>query len=271
MVSFLKMTVFSLAVIAAFALYSNLGIPVIVPAAPPVEEEFDLGAMTMEGFVALGERVVQGKGTCTLCHNPVGGRAPPLENVGAVVKQRLADPRYQGEADDVESYLRESLLEPSAFVVAGFGKAGSGDTVSPMPDASGGSIGLSEAETAAVIAHLQDASGLEITVEIPTDAAPAEEAEEEGEPREPLETVDEIIDAFACGACHKIGENEGDVGPDLRTIGAKLDRPALRRSILMPNAEIAEGFEPDQMPPDYGAQLYAGELEMLLDHLSGLK
>lgn len=270
MANFLKMTIFSIAVVAAFALYANHGIPVVVPAAPPVEEKLDLGSMTMDQFVALGERVVQGKGTCMLCHNALGGRAPLLENFGSVTEKRLADPRYEGEAADVESYLRESMVEPSAFVVAGFGKAGSGDTESPMPDVSGGSIGLGEAEIAAVIAYLQDASGLDITVEIPSDAAPAEEAAE-GEAREAFETPEEIIAEFACGACHKIGAEEGEVGPDLRKIGDHLDRAALRLAILDPNAKIAKGFEPDAMPPDYGTQLYASELEILIDYLAGLK
>ena len=33
----------------------------------------------------------------------------------------------------------------------------------------------------------------------------------------------------------------------------------------------AKGFEKDQMPPDYGAQMYAVELEMMVDYLAGLK
>ena len=32
-----------------------------------------------------------------------------------------------------------------------------------------------------------------------------------------------------------------------------------------------EGYEPDMMPPDYGEQLYAGELEMLVRYLVELK
>ena len=61
------------------------------------------------------------------------------------------------------------MVDPSAYVVAGFGKAGSNDSESPMPNVTAGGIGLSEAEVAAVIAYLQDLAGAEITVEIPTD------------------------------------------------------------------------------------------------------
>ena len=270
MKQFLTVIAFSLLVIGFFTGFSNFGIPRIEPALPPSQEKLDLSEMTMDQFVALGERIYNGKGTCTLCHNDLG-RAPMLDEIVANTPKRLADAGYQGEATDVESYLVESFVEPSAYVVAGFGKKGSNDTVSPMPDVSAGSIGLDEAEMAAVIAYLQDAGGAEITVEIPTDMGEAEEEDEEGEAREALTGLGDIIDEFGCGTCHKMGEEEGEVGPDLTVIGAKLDREAMRRAIIDPNAEIAEGFEADTMPDDIGALMYAQELELLLDYLTGLK
>jgi mono/diheme cytochrome c family protein len=271
MKTFLSVVVFSLLVIGFFSAYSTYGIPQITPAPPPVEEELDLGAMTMAQFVALGERIYEGKGTCTLCHNPVGGRAPLLEEAVALAEERLADVRYQGSATDIAGYLYESMAEPSAYVVAGFGKAGTGDAVSPMPNILTGRIGLSEVELRAVIAYLQDLGGAEITVEIPGEAVEEEAEVAEGEPRPPFATAEDAIAEFACGACHKIAGEEGELGPDLTQIGALRDRGYLRRSILDPNAEIAEGFDPETMPADYGEQLYAAELEMLLDYLAGLK
>lgn len=271
--NFLKVTVFSLVTIGLFAAYSNYGIPVITPAPPPVEEKIDLGAMTMDQYVAFGGRIVEGKGTCKLCHNELG-RAPLLDNVAVVADERLADERYKGEAGDAESYLMESLVDPSAYVVVGFGKAGTNDTVSPMPDVSSGGIRLSEAELGAVIAYLQDMAGAEITVEIAADAAgeaPADEGGEPGEPRPMYESVEDMIAELACGACHKIAEEEGEVGPDLTAIGATRDDAYLRRSILDPNADIGEGYEADMMPPDYGEQLYAAELEMLVQYLADRK
>ncbi len=269
---FLNVVVFSLLIIGFFAGYSRFGIPQIEPAPPPVAEKLDLGAMTMEEFIALGERIYNGKGTCTLCHTAVGGRAPLLDGAAIVAAERLAEETYKGEASDVAGYLYESMTNPSAYVVAGFGKAGSNDTVSPMPNMLSGSIGLSEAELTAVVAYLQDLGGTEVTVEIPAEAVEEEEEPEaSGEPRPAFAAPEEIIAEFTCGACHKIGEDEGEVGPDLTTIGAHRDRDYLRRSILLPNAEIAEGFEAELMPDDYGEQLYAGELEMLVDYLVALK
>jgi cytochrome c553 len=272
MKTFASVVVFSLLVIGFFSGYSTYGIPQIKPAPPPVEEKLDLGAMSMAQFVALGERIYEGKGTCTLCHNPVGGRAPPLEEAVTLAEERLADARYQGSAADVEGYLYESMAEPSAYVVAGFGKAGTGDTVSPMPNILTGRIGLGEVETRAVIAYLQNLGGAEVTVEIPGEPVAEEEAAvAEGEPRPPFTVPEDALAEFACGACHKIAGEEGELGPDLTRIGGLRDRDYLRRSILDPNADIAEGFEPETMPEDYGEQLYAAELEMLVDYLAGLK
>ncbi|OHC75631.1 MAG: hypothetical protein A3G18_00260 [Rhodospirillales bacterium RIFCSPLOWO2_12_FULL_58_28] len=268
---FLTVIAFSLFVISFFAGFSNFGIPQIEPAPPPVAEKLDLGAMTMEQFVALGEKVIDGKGTCKLCHNNLG-RAPMLDQLGANVPKRLADPEYKGKAKDFQGYLEESMTLTSAYVVPGFGKKGTNDKESPMPDVTSGAISLSKAEFAAVIAYLQESSGVEITVEIPTDAGgTAADAGGGGEVREALTSADDIIAEFGCGACHIIGENAGDIGPDLSKVGARSDREYLRRSLLNPNADIAKGFEPDTMPADLGGKMYASEIEVVLDYLAGLK
>jgi len=267
MKNFLKVTLFSLLLISLFSLYSNYGIPEIQPAPPPTEEKLDLGSMTMEQFVAVGEKVVNGKGTCTLCHNAVGGRAPLLEKLVTATPQRLQDSRYQGEASDLESYILESMLDPSTYVVVGFGKAGSNDTESPMPDVTGGGIDLSEAEISAVIAYLQDLGGAEVTVEIPTGTAAEDSAESVASKAQPLGSAEEIVASYGCGACHKIAGQSGAIGPDLSAIGATRDSDYLRRAILDPNAEVAEGYPPNLMPATYGSQFYAQELELLVAYM----
>ena len=274
-----KVTAFSLLTIAAFAGYSNFGIPVIKPAPPPEEEQLDLKGMTMDQFIALGERVYNGKGTCTLCHSAVGGRAPLLDTVATIANERLSDERYQGEAETAEAYLFESMVKPSAYVVAGFGKAGTGDTESPMPDVASSGIAMSDAEIKAVIAYLQDLAGEEVTVEIPADGgeiSPPDEAAAETTASSDgksviLEDPEAIIAKHACGACHKIADQAGVLGPDLMQIGASRDEAYLRRAILDPNADIPEGFQPNIMPNTYGEQLYAKELEVLVAYLVRLK
>ena len=267
MKNFLKVTVFSLLLISLFSLYSNYGIPEIQPAPPPIDEELDLESMTMEQFIAVGEKIVSGKGTCTLCHNAVGGRAPLLEKLVTATPERLQDSRYQGEASDLESYVLESMLKPSAYVVVGFGKAGTNDTESPMPNVTGGGIDLSEAEISAVIAYLQDLGGAEVTVEIPTGAAVEDSKETVATKAEPLGTAEEIVARYGCGACHKIAGQSGAVGPDLSSIGASRDSDYLRRAILDPNVEVAEGYPPNLMPATYGGQFYAQELELLVAYM----
>ena len=266
MKNLLAVTVFGLLTIGFFTWFSNFGIPEVKPSPPPKEEQLELGAMGMDQFIALGARIFDGKGTCTLCHNPVGARAPLLEKVGESVRERLNDARYTGKATDVESYLYESMVDPSAFVVAGFGKTGTNDTVSPMPNVATGSVGLKDAEIKAVIAYLQKASGIEVTVKIPSDVAETSEAA-----RKPVGTPQEAIAEFGCTACHKVGGGEADLGPDLTRIGRLRDKAYIRRSILDPNADISQGFQRDTMPADYGTQMYAKELEMLVGYLAGLK
>ncbi len=268
--TFLIVVAFTLITIGFFAGYSNYGIPQIEPAPPPKEEKIELGSMTIEKFVVLGEKIFNGKGTCTLCHNSLG-RAPDLATIGAVAEARMKESLYKGEAESIEEYLIESLIDPSAFVVAGFGKKGSNDTESPMPNVASGGISLSEAEIAAVVAYLQDSSGAEVTVEIPTDAAEDEDDEDEAEAREAITDPKELMTHLMCDACHMVNGEGGEVGPDLSKIGATYDRAYLLRALIDPNAEIAEGFEPDTMPDDLSEQMYVKELEILLDFLVGLK
>ncbi len=267
MTNFLKVSIFSLLMVGAFWGFSNFGIPQIKPEPPPVEAKLDLGAMTMDQFIALGGKIYNGKGTCTLCHNAMG-RAPMLDKIGTAAAENMKNPKYKGGAKTVEEYIRESLVKPSAFVVAGFGKAGTNDTESPMPDVTGGGIGLNEAELAAVIAYLQDSGGAEVTVEIPV--MPAAGAEAPKAEEAPLKTAEEVIAKYTCGACHVVAGQTGALGPSLTKIGTK-NKEYLRQAIIDPDAVVAKGFAAGMMPATYGEQMKAKELEMLVNYLAGLK
>jgi len=269
MINIIKVSTFSLAVIGGFWGFSNFGIPQIKPAPPPIEEKLDLGAMSMDEFIALGGRIFNGKGNCTLCHNTMG-RAPMLDKIGTVSIERLKDPRYKGAARTVEEYLNESLTKPSAFVVSGFGKSGSNDTESPMQDATGGGIGLNDAELAAVIAYLQYSSGTEVTVSIPAMKAPDASTPSSDEVVT-LKTAEEVITKYSCGTCHTVAGQTGEIGPDLTRIGKTRNKEYLRRAILDPEAELAKGFRGGMMPDIYGETMKAKELEILVDYLAKLK
>jgi cytochrome c2 len=61
---------------------------------------------------------------CIACHSvePDGSQdlGPSLAGLATRSTQTIADPTYTGEADTVEAYLRESILNPEIYVVSGF-------------------------------------------------------------------------------------------------------------------------------------------------------
>ncbi len=253
---------FSLALILVFTAVSYV-LPQMKGEAP-VETEVDVGALTMDSFIAMGKDLYRGKGTCTLCHNKLG-RAPDLLafNVGKTSLERMADPRYQGDAKDVEGYLRESMLEPNIYVVKGFGKKGSNDAESPMPAVDKPPAQLSDLEINAIIAYLQDKDGSKVTVALPekTSAPVAATQEKNG----PAQNPEEAIAKFGCAACHSILETESPVGPDLNDIGKRQTIDQIRNSIITPGAVIAEGYPP--IMPDF-PEMMIKELEMMVQFLA---
>ena len=274
--TFFRVFAFSVAVILCYTVFANI-LPQVQSNPPEDEAPVVAGEMDMAGLIAWGEKLFSGKGTCTLCHNNLG-RAPDLlvMELKSVFTERLGDARYKGAAKGkegaaaVEAYLRESFVDPSAYVVAGFGKKGSNDSVSPMPSVDGAPISLSGDQMNALIAFLQDKAGYEPTVPLPTGgdaaAAGADEDEDEG----PAETAAAAIDKFTCNACHDLGGSGADAGPKLAGAGKRLGPDGLRQAIVQPNATIAEGFEPDVMPPDYAEQMRVSELNLIVEYLMKL-
>ena len=255
---------FCVGMIVAFGAFTYI-LPQVKGEAP-VEEEVVLGALTMDSFVAMGEKVYNGKGTCTLCHNSLG-RAPDLltYDVSSVSLKRLENPKYQGKATDAESYLRESMLEPSAFVVEGFGKKGSNDTESPMPAVDQPPIQLSEVALGAIIAFLQNKDGNPVTVALPTAAPEAGEPEEAADAKSaPPKSPEEVIAKYGCAACHTLMTTQSVIGPNLNGVGNRLKIDEIRTSIIDPKAVIADGFPP--IMPNFPAMTVA-ELEMVTQFL----
>lgn len=275
--TFTRVIVFSILTLLAFTGFANL-VPQ-VQGDPPVEEKIDAGSLDMAGMVSLGERLFSGKGTCTLCHNNLG-RAPDLleMDLAKVLPERLADARYAGISKGksgskaIEGYIIESLKDPSKFVVAGFGKKGSNDAVSPMPKVNAAPIELTDVEMNAVTAFLQDKAGLTPTVKLPS-AAETKAAKKEGDDDdedEPAKTGAAAIEKFSCATCHDLEGSEGDLGPKLNGIGKKMTDAKLIEAIIKPNAEIAKGYEADTMPDDFGEQMRVSELNLIVEYLKKL-
>ena len=277
--TFLRVIGFSIALLLFYMGIAHMLPQVIPDTSEPVEVSTD--SLDMDGMIALGESIFKGKGTCTLCHNGMG-RAPDILvlDMGKVFSERLADPQYKGVAAGkegakaVEEYIHESMIEPSAYVVSGFGKKGTNDTESPMPTVNKPPIELSAVEMNAVTAFLQDLAGLEPTVPLPSaEDTPVTEAAKDGggDVAAPLLTsAEDIIDEYGCAACHDLNGSGADLGPSLNGIGKRMDRAKVIEAVIDPNATIAEGYEPDIMPGDFGEQLRGSELLLLADYLLAL-
>jgi nitric oxide reductase subunit C len=67
--------------------------------------------------------------SCFACHSTAPGVnlvGPTLAGVATTAAQRIQDPNYHGKAKDPAEYIRESIRDPNAFVLAGptFSSAG---------------------------------------------------------------------------------------------------------------------------------------------------
>jgi nitric oxide reductase subunit C len=77
---------------------------------------------TAQGPAARGQAIFNGRGACSTCHAVAGDTVlvgPSLAQVAVRAGERVTDPAYTGKAKDAQGYLRESILDPSAFLVPG--------------------------------------------------------------------------------------------------------------------------------------------------------
>jgi ubiquinol-cytochrome c reductase cytochrome b subunit len=68
-----------------------------------------------------------------------------------------------------------------------------------------------------------------------------------------------------CASCHKIGQEGGDVGPDLSRIGSARDKAFIKRYIADPTAS-----KPDTIMPAFKGQLTDVQIEDLARYLASL-
>src|SRR6202008_357125 len=108
-----KVGVFALIIMGGYTGYANY-IPQI-ESKPPQELSLEGGNVTPAQLVKAGEEIFKTKGTCEICHRigQKGTRAPDLAGVGA--RAAKTKPGMSAKA-----YLIESLLQPQAYVVAGY-------------------------------------------------------------------------------------------------------------------------------------------------------
>jgi mono/diheme cytochrome c family protein len=75
--------------------------------------------------------------------------------------------------------------------------------------------------------------------------------------------------AEQCGICHALSAagTTSTTGPDLDQVLAGKDAAYIEKQIVDPNSEIAQGFQPNVMPQDFGTTLTDKDLEGLVDYL----
>lgn len=244
-------------VIGTLAVYTAVA-NMIPQVASEVPEEMEIGAdVTPEQLATIGEELYAGAGGCMACHG-LGTRAPDLLGVAGTI---CATRR---EGLDCKAYLYESLTEPGVFVVDGF-----------QPIMTDMRRTLSEAQIWALVAFLQSQGG-EITVtaaDIPQESAESGGAVAGGAPAggaDPAITDPvELLRASTCLACHQVGEEGVALGPSFNDMLGR-DPEEIRRSILLPNADTAAGFEAvaGTMPANFGDQLTAAQLERIVRFLT---
>jgi mono/diheme cytochrome c family protein len=260
-----KIVMVVLGTVTLFTLVS-MWIPQVESEVP--EELAFTGEVTAEDLVRAGEQLYHGAGGCVACHG-LGVRAPRLldDDRGAGLIGERCDERVPGMS--CKDYLWESMVEPGAYVVAGYQDI--------MPDAR---RTLSDAQIWSIVAFLQSVGG-EVTVdasdidlgEAPAPTSPGTAAGAGTSPATPEASRDPVtmLQQHACLACHEVGGEGGTIGPPLDGLGERRSLAQIRRAILDPQADTVPGYEAvaGTMPTDYGEKLTAGQLEALVRFLAG--
>jgi mono/diheme cytochrome c family protein len=252
----LKVLLVALAVVGFYTMIAH----VIPQLESEVPETLDLGAnLTPEALVAAGERVYSGAGGCTACHG-LGTRAPNLltDHAGEGPIGARCGARDPGK--DCKTYLWESLTEPGKFLVPGFENI--------MPDMR---RQLPEDQIWAVLAYLESQGGeVTVTADDVGAAASAGTAATAGPARSATTDPRQLLTENACLGCHALDGQGPPIGPSFDGIGRRATADRIRRGILDPNADTAQGFAQfaGTMPTTFGQQLSAAQLEALVTFLS---
>ena len=234
--------------------------------ASEVPEELTLGPdVSAEELVTAGEELFGGAGGCTACHG-LGTRAPNVRTdhqgegpIGARCGDRV-------EGQSCKEYLYESMVEPAAYLVEGFGP------IMPPQDRI-----LTNNQIWALIAYLESLGG-EVTVTAadiqatagggggPPAQAGGGGGEDGGGGSDPIALMQNNL----CFNCHVLGDRGVALGPSLDEIGARRSAEYIRNSIVNPGSEAAEGYENllGTMPPNLADMLGEEGLDTVVRFLS---
>lgn len=253
----LKVLAVVLGTLAVFTIVSS-SIPQLQSVVP--EDLSFSGDVTAEELVAAGQTLFAGAGGCADCHGS-GTRAPNLLTDEAGTGQIGVRCAGRVAGQDCKAYLFNSLVDPNAFQVDGY-----------IPIMADMSRTLSSEQLWALVAFLQSQGG-EVTVtgaDIESAGAAQPAAAAVAGPTSTSSDPVEIMTANACLGCHVMDGAGAPIGPSFDGIGARVSADYIRESILDPRAGAAEGFEAfiQLMPPTFGEQLSAAQLEAIVQFLA---
>lgn len=97
-------------------------------------------------------------------------------------------------------------------------------------------------------------------------AAPAEELTGEALL---ISTGSNLATTNGCIGCHSVNGLDG-TGPTWTGLAARVDEEYLRRAILEPNADIAEGYTEGVMPVTYADSLSAEDVDALVAYIQSI-
>ena len=238
----MKLLSFVLLIIWFYAFAAN-----IIPETSTASVDVSSIERTPDAFVEAGEAIFNGKGKCHTCHNlgagATKGRCPNMEGVGA-----RAATRKPGMS--AKEYFIESLYDPTAFLVTGYGKI--------MPPVWKPPISLSNLEIEVVIAFLQSQGGEVDVTPFNPPVVIGTAAEAEALPPilagNPERGKNIFVNTAKCVACHDVTGVEKPVAqtldegvvvvtaPDLTEIAALNSLRYIEESVLIPDAEIVSGY-----------------------------
>lgn len=211
------------------------------------------GARAAQAGVSVerGEEIYWGKGKCHTCHS-LGSRGsairgPNHENMGAKAAERAAErSRQTGKPMTAPDYIIESLLDPDAYLVAGY--------KNEMPVIYKPPISLKPDEIKSVAAYMLSLGGAVdlAAIKLPPGFEEAAKAAVvtawkpymDGDPEAGKALFFDADSPAACAKCHRVGGEGGTVGPELTGVAGRQPLEYIVDSILFPSKVIASGYEP---------------------------
>lgn len=191
-----------------------------------------------------GEELFWNNAQCFQCHKigdrGQGERGPNLADIGMRSRFRANELGLSSGT----KYLIQSVLEPEAYIVAGY----TNDMIKSFQPP----VNLNSEEIKAVITYLQSQGGKVDTWEIDIveknlQTIPFFNPFQFGK----ADRGENVFKEFGCSKCHSVGNIGGGLGPDITAIGAYRNWTWFAESILDPNAEVGKNWTPISVELDW--------------------